>query len=339
MYLSSTFLFAALVSAAAVPKPYFEWEDTKYFIAFGDSYTFVQGTKGLYNFSFIGDYLPEDFNFAPETLLTDKIAQNFTGTAEGGPNWVEFLTGCALEPGYTLPRDCKVQLWDFAFAGADVSEEFTALHHNFTIPLVNQTQQYLTWAEPVLSKIIDKSKSIVAIWIGINDIGDTSKFNVSFPAFYDEIIGTMFTESVAPLYKAGYNNFMFVNLPPLDRTPGNVASATPLPNKTMIDWWDASLEAHSKAFAAKNAGAKTMLYDANAFLNSVLDDPTAYNITNSTGYCASYSNLDVLYHPELYGCLPLDEYFWYNTGHMTSHTHKSLAPHMEAFLREQSTSA
>lgn len=34
-------------------KPGFSWADTKYLITFGDSYTYVQGTHGLQNFSFV----------------------------------------------------------------------------------------------------------------------------------------------------------------------------------------------------------------------------------------------------------------------------------------------
>ena len=96
---------------------------TTHSVAFGDSYTYIQGTAGLQNFSFIGDYLPSDFTYSPETLLENKIVQNFTGTAEGGPNWIEYLTTCGVKPGLTSPLTCKRQLWDFAFAGADVAEE------------------------------------------------------------------------------------------------------------------------------------------------------------------------------------------------------------------------
>ncbi|KAI8624978.1 carbohydrate esterase family 16 protein [Xylariaceae sp. FL1651] len=333
-------IVARYVGAAHVLRPYFHWDDTKYLIAFGDSYTYVQGTAGYTNFSFIGSYLPGQFSFAPEILLSNRIIQNFTGTAEGGPNWVEYLTGCGVEPGETLPQHCAIQLWDFAFAGSDVSLQFLAQHHASTIPLVNQTQQYLTWAEPVIGKKMDKSKALVAVWIGINDINDSSKFtNVSFPAFYDKLIGkcSLFAQSVQPMYDAGYNSFLLLNLPPLDRTATNIASESPLPNRTMIGWWDDSLARHSHKFAAENRRAKVMLYDANTFLNGVLNNPGKYGIKNTTSYCLDYANLDVLYHPELYGCLPLDEYFWYNSGHMTSHTHKVLAPDIARFLREQST--
>ncbi|KAI1360673.1 hypothetical protein F5Y08DRAFT_43777 [Xylaria arbuscula] len=292
------------VGAAHIPRPNFNWNDTKYLVAFGDSYTYVQGTAGYPNYSFIGSYLPEQFGFSPDALLSNKIVQNFTGTAEGGPNWVEYLTGCGLVPGETSPEDCHVQLWDFAFAGADVSLGYLAQHHDFTVPVVNQTQQYLTWAEPVVGKKMDKAKALVAFWIGINDINDSSNFNnVSFSAFYDMLIDTMFTESVHPMYMAGYKNFLFINLPPLDRTAANVVSETPLPNKTMIGWWDDSLIKHSNTFAAKNKDAKAMVYDANRFLNRVLDNPAEFGILNTTSYCLDFADPDVQEHPDLHDCL------------------------------------
>ena len=107
-------------------------------MAFGDSYTFVLGDHGRTNFSFIGDV--HNLGFNSSTLLANRIIQTQvilipdrkhqkvtetakTGTANGGPNWVEYLTGCGIEPGFTSPLSCDKQLWDFAFAGADISEE------------------------------------------------------------------------------------------------------------------------------------------------------------------------------------------------------------------------
>lgn len=96
----------------------------------------MQGTYGYPNSSFIGDLL--NLNYTPSQLLSDVIVQNQvthpeisllslehvadfvqTSTSAGGPNWVEYLTGCFSG----LPSHCKKQLWDFAFGGADVSTE------------------------------------------------------------------------------------------------------------------------------------------------------------------------------------------------------------------------
>ena len=284
----------------------FNWPSIKNVLAFGDSYTYVQGTAGLQNFSFIGDYL--DLSFTPDTLLSDRIVQNQTATAEGGPNWVEFLTECGVIDGLTDPKFCPRQLWDFAFAGADISLQYTALHHNFTTPLVNQTQQFIEYGYPVLNSTLTPEETLVIFWIGINDIGDTAGFtNVSsFADFYNELQDTLF-DSVNDVRDLGYDNFLFMNLPPLDHRPG--ATATSLPNKTMIDWWDGALVNHSQVFA-QDGEVTSLLFDVNLFLNGVIADAGSYGITNTTGYCASYDQPDINTDPEGYGCAPLSEYFW-----------------------------
>jgi phospholipase/lecithinase/hemolysin len=194
----------------------------------------------------------------------------------------------------------------------------TPLHHNSTIPLVNQTQQFLTYVQPYVEgqRIYQQSQALVAIWIGINDISDSSKYDVPFPDFYNNIISTLFEESVGPLYRAGYHNFLFINLPPLDRTPSNIGNAHPLPNKTMVDWWDNTLLRHSTAFSTVHPKAKSMVFDANTFLNGILDNPKHYGITNTTSFCPGYTDPIIVTDPGKYGCASIDQYFWFNPGHM-----------------------
>lgn len=200
------------------------------------------------------------------------------------------------------------------------SEQSTPQHHPETIPLVNQTQQFLTYGQPVFSDElhVKPSETLVAIWIGINDISDITSEDVDFPVVYDAVVQAIFNESATPLYEiAGYRHFLFVNLPPRDRTPGNLVKAEPVPNKTQIAWWDDALQRHSEAFAEAHPGVTALLYDANTFLNGVLDNATAYGIKNTTSFCAGYLYADVLTDWAKYGCSgPLEDYFWFNSGHM-----------------------
>lgn len=53
-------------------------------IAFGDSYTYVQGTHGHQNYSFIGDQL--NFVYDAQTLLSNKIVQNQVSTYHPFPS-------------------------------------------------------------------------------------------------------------------------------------------------------------------------------------------------------------------------------------------------------------
>ncbi|CRK42000.1 hypothetical protein BN1708_016904, partial [Verticillium longisporum] len=155
---------------------------------------------------------------------------------------------------------------------------------------------YLTWADPVLRKktCLDRSKSLVAIWIGINDINDLYLLNLTSRQMYHDHIKTLLEESVQSLYDRGYHNYLFVGLPPLDRNPGNQKKqaqyeagigAGPLPNATMIGWWYDELRTQTAAWTAAHADAKTIIFDAYDFLNDVFDNPAPYGITNMTDFC------------------------------------------------------
>ncbi|RHZ50329.1 hypothetical protein CDV55_100299 [Aspergillus turcosus] len=322
---------AAALPAQSSSKHKFDWDATRYLLAFGDSYTYVQGTHGRQNFSFIGDQL--NFAYDRQTLLTDKIVQNQTATAEGGPNWVEFLTKCGVKEGLTSPLSCKKQLWDFAFAGADISVEYTPLHHNYTVSLVNQVTQYEQYGHPVLKNIIHSSRTLVAIWIGINDINDSAKYAVDFPTFYNRLMTTLFA-SVQTLYNLGYRSYLFMNLPPLDRTPANQARSNPSPNATQITWFNDALAQHAQSFERAHADTTIHVFDAHAALSNMMDHPARYGIVNTTSFCAGYDQPDIERNYKAYGCpTPLKTYFWFNSGHLTSHVHKELAEILEAQLK------
>lgn len=97
----------------------------------------------------------------------------------------------------------------------------TPLHHSYTVSLVNQILQWSKYALPILKPNL--SKALVAVWIGINDISDSAKYTfprnsaTNFEEFYSEIIETEF-QALESLWGAGYKNYLFMNLPPLERT-------------------------------------------------------------------------------------------------------------------------
>ncbi|KAF2226855.1 lysophospholipase A [Elsinoe ampelina] len=331
-------LASALVAAVAAhpgPAP-FSWAKTKAVLAFGDSYTFVRGTYGRENYSFIADALNP--TYTPAQLEESYIIQNQTGTSAGGPNWVEYLTGCGLQT--QKPSSCtgkgQKQLWDFAFAGADVSTKYLPLHHNYSVQIDSQISSFTAQAYP--QPFIPKGPTtLVAIWIGINDINDSAKNTTiaSFPAFYRSILTTLFA-SVQSLSDLGYTNFLFLNLPPLDVTPGNVANAaankTIYPSVAQIGAWNSELAAQAKGFEERNRGANAMVFDTFSYLHGVIDRAERYGLKNTTGYCAQYNAPDIETGYAKYGCLPIEEYFWYNTGHVTFRVHEILAAGLRRFL-------
>lgn len=329
------FACAALaVTAHAAPASSkshsFSWKKTKSLIAFGDSYTYVQGLLGHPNYTFIGDAFAP--SFTPQQLFSNRIVQNQTSTASGGPVWTEWITHCGTSPGLTDPRTCKKQLWDFAYAGSNTDNVLTPPHWNHTVSLAQQISQFENYGDPALQLVLQRRHALAALWIGINDINDLAKLrpkNTSFTPLYDQIISTKST-LWQRLYTLGYKSLLLLNLPPLDRSP------SPAVNATQVATYNALLATHAAAFQAAHPDATMLQFDVNGVLNRLFDDAGRYGFTNTTAFCPGYNQPDVETDPGKYGCGEgLGTYLWYNSGHLTSRVHEVFSAELVRWLEEQ----
>jgi phospholipase/lecithinase/hemolysin len=324
-------LTAALPARSSPKQSNFNWKKTKSVIAFGDSYTFTQGLHGHPNYTYIGDNF--DIAFTPAQLFANRMVQNLTATASGGPIWAQYLTGCGVKPGLTDPRKCATQLWDFAYAGSNTDTVLTPLHWPHTVSLARQVEQFEQYGDPALQSVLRRSEALVAVWIGINDINDLAKLrgkNATFAPLYEELATTQ-EKLWSRIYKLGYKNLLLMNLPPLDRGPG-----TPSVNKILVDMYNSILHHHAKAFQRSHSDAHVMQFDVNAVLNRVFDDAAVHGFTNTTDFCPGYNQPDILTDPGKYGCgNGLDTYLWYNSGHLTSRVHEVLSRVLGRWLGEQ----
>lgn len=332
MGLKTTICLSLAASTLATPTPpkdsSFNWHSTKSVIAFGDSYTYVQGLQGRRNYTYINDNF--DLSFTPAELFSNRIVQNAThNTASGGPNWVEHLTGCGVATGLTDPRTCKKQLWDFAYAGSNTGEELTPLHWNHTVSLEKQIEQFVLYGNPALEGVVRKKDALVAVWIGINDINDLAKLrgrNESFTPLYEQVQRQQF-RLMERVYGLGYKNFLFMNLPPLDRGPA------PSVNVSLVETFNSVLKEHADQFQAEHRDAKVLQFDVNTVLNGVLDEYEKFGFKNVTAFCPGYNQPDIRTNPEKYGCGEgLSTYFWYDSGHLTSKTHAVFTKALKKWL-------
>lgn len=349
MILQTAFSLLLIAGASASPastthspkdnKNPFNWRTTKSVIAFGDSYTFVQGTLGHVNYTYIGDAF--NLSFTPSQLFSNRIVLNQSwatqGTAEGGANWVECLTGCGVKKGLTDPRECKVQLWDFAYAGSNTVSKvgFTPAHWNHTVSFEQQVEQFAQYGNPALESIkLRKKDALVAIWIGINDINDLAKLrgkSESFTPLYEEVQNHVF-ESVEKLYGLGYRNFLTLNLPPLNRGPA------PAVNASLVETFNSIHKKHADAFQASHRDSRILQYDVNTALNQILDNYQSYGFKNVTNFCPGFNQPDIRSNPQKYGCGEgLDTYFWYDAGHLGSHTHEVFTKDLRKWLVSKSS--
>lgn len=308
----------------------FSWKKTKSLIAFGDSYTFVQGLEGHPNYTYIRDNF--DISFTPSELFSNRIVQNLTATASGGPIWTEWITDCGVKRGLTDPRTCKKQLWDFAYAGSNTDTAITPLHWNHTVSLERQIEQFEKYGDPALQSVLKRREALVAVWIGINDINDLAKLrgkNATFAPLYETVISAQ-QKLWERIYALGYKNLLLLNLPPLDRGP------SPSVNKTLVSTYNSILASKATSFAAAHSDANVLQFDVNTVLNQIFDDAASYGITNTTNFCPGYNQPDILSNPEKYGCgKGLDTYLWYNSGHLTSRVHEIFSKVLRKWLGEQ----
>lgn len=191
--------------------------------------------------------------------------------------------------------------------------------------MVNQTAQYLQYGDATLRRHagLRPDHTLIASWIGINDMSDTYRYDnlteygvSSWPEFYKLLIDTEFEESIVPLFEAGYRHFLFLNLPPRDRGPNVVNTDEQAPQMLRIDQWNDVLAKAVKTFKKDYPAANPISFDVNSVLNQVLDNPLQYGIHNTTDYCLDSKNETVLTDPGAFGCLPLDQLFWYDSGHL-----------------------
>jgi phospholipase/lecithinase/hemolysin len=105
----------------------------------------------------------------------------------------------------------------------------------------------------------------------------------------------------------------------------------------MVHTYNRLISSAASDFSAHHPGSKAMVFDTYSFLSGILDDPAPYGIKNTTGYCLRYDAPDIATNYAAYGCLPIEEYFWYNTGHITYKVHEYLAAAVGKFLESEST--
>jgi phospholipase/lecithinase/hemolysin len=196
---------------------------------------------------------------------------------------------------------------------------------------VNQTRQFLTYAQPALHNITTPESTLATFWIGTNDIFDTATSKVPINTLYTDMITTLYT-SIQTIHDAGYRNFLIMNLAPLDKTPKNVAKLRPLPSSSMVNRFNSILASQAQDFQKRNADSNVKVFDANTFLNGVLKKPAPYGIKNTKDFCAAWNQPGVVADATVYGCLPMNEYFWFNTAHLTTRMHEILAVEVKKFL-------
>jgi phospholipase/lecithinase/hemolysin len=105
---------------------------------------------------------------------------------------------------------------------------------------------------------------------------------------------TSLFESAKQLYNHGARKFLYMNVPPLSRTPVGIhsfdsadfsAGSGPSIYSTAVKDWNQNLTAAVDIFRSQHNDVRVEIYDSYSLFNSVLDDPTAYDFDDPTSIC------------------------------------------------------
>ncbi|KAI5922461.1 hypothetical protein F4810DRAFT_264852 [Camillea tinctor] len=293
------------------------WSDIKHAFIFGDSYT----QTGF-------DYT----STAPSAAspLGNPTSPAYGWTSSNGPNWVYYLT---FKYNASL-----LQTYNFAYGGATVDSDLVAPYTPTVLSLKDQVETEFipgyTGDAPTApsAPAWTGADSVFAFWIGINDVGNSYWKGAEELATLNSQIFDVYSDLVGQLYDAGARNFVFINVPPVDRSPLTVGqgSDSAASEKADIATWNGLVEDLAASLKSNNSETNVWVYDSNKSFGAVMDDPSAYEATsglkNTTDYCTAYENGTSEQDTLNPSCgVPVNEYFWLNNLHPTSPIHEVVA--------------
>ncbi|KAI0362113.1 hypothetical protein OH77DRAFT_1416330 [Trametes cingulata] len=216
----------------------------RYLVIFGDSYSDV---GYVYNnvSTYPSDEAPLGIEFPGVTWAEPAM-----------PNWVGYLV-TEYSP-YT-----KLLVYDYAIGGDSVEGVRRQVQVNF-LPRVGEKPEWAPW---------EAENTLFITWIGINDCARLELEEI--PATLDEL----FAEQER-LYDIGARNFLYIDVPPIHRTPVGVLFSGVKPDHYRpYEFWNSCLQAQVASFAARHPDVTTLFFSSWATFTRVLDDPVAHGFS------------------------------------------------------------
>ena len=135
--------------------------------------------------------------------------------------------------------------------------------------------------------------SLFLLWIGINDVGN-SWWLGDWDEFHKTLLGAYFA-LVDELLAAGARNFVFVDVPPIDRSPLILAEGASSAEKVRLALvsFNSQLSQRVTALRRRRTDVWAQLFSSDAVFTEVLDRPAQYGFANSTAYCTAYQEYPI----------------------------------------------
>ncbi|KAF4442946.1 hypothetical protein F53441_11590 [Fusarium austroafricanum] len=218
-------------------------------------------------------------------------------TTANGLNWVGQLT--------SVLNTSTVLTYDFAVTGATVDKEIVATYAQYCVD--DQVAQYKQYVAGKISS----AETLVAVWIGINDLGEPfwKKAEAPIEKTLDRYFSLLKT-----LSETGLKKFALLTVPPFaDQIPAmNGQSESDLKTlRSNIIAYNKGLTDRAASFASSSSGIQAVVFDTKPTFDTAVKNFKEYGAKYSTCYGGS-------------DCL------WTDTYHAGVAIHKALAKNFAA---------
>ncbi|KAJ6551725.1 hypothetical protein B0H19DRAFT_1158709 [Mycena capillaripes] len=241
----------------------------KFLVIFGDSYSDV-------GYDYTNSSLPSP----DEPLGVEFPGATYAEVDE--PNWVGHLI--------TNYAPSQLLVYDYAKGGSRVYNVKNQIQVMFKLQ-ISQKPAWVPWTA---------EDTLFITWVGINDAAWGSDHGHNLEMLF---------EAQETLYNSGARNFLFVNIPAINRSPAKGRK----PNYVN---WNIELKKATALFATAHPDTTVMIYSSWDTFNHMFDDPWAH------GFPAE--DVD-----------KADASMWVDHLHPTSKVHDFVARDMSAFLSAQ----
>ncbi len=181
--------------------------------------------------------------------------------------------------------------YDFAWAGATVdnridespfgSVDYHEQVRDYFVPHFGNEQKYRSWSA---------NNTLFLAFFGINDV-TLFKYAKNSSDYIPAVLQS-YENSTETLYDNGARNFLFINVPSVDRSPGALRGSDTSQERRAIRGLNHAFKKFAWTFMARHSDATVFFLDSYKLTTEVLDDPKSYPITsvirNTTGCCDPY---------------------------------------------------
>ncbi|KAJ7837804.1 hypothetical protein B0H14DRAFT_2790640 [Mycena olivaceomarginata] len=187
-----------------------------------------------------------DYTNSPIPTHEQPLGVEFPGATYAEPNTPNWVGHLITKYGSAN----KLLVYNYAKGGSRVY----SVKNQIEVMFKRQISRKPAWA-PWTSE-----DALFITWVGINDAAWGSE--------HEENLQKLF-EAQESLYDSGARNFLFVNVPPINRAPARGKE----PNYIS---WNTELKKATALFATVHSDATVMIYSSWDTFNALLDDPVAY---------------------------------------------------------------